>query len=85
MKIARLTQMAFFSIRSPRYRDRTVLLKATKVQAHNKVLFSDAPSMGTIPYYVSGQTIKQTKKEKLQAKDGHTIDVYVVRWTFLSL
>lgn len=62
MILDKYTQLKFFSILEPRYHDKTVLLKCEKVGAHNKVVFTRAPSMGTEPYYVSGTVAKRCKK-----------------------
>lgn len=62
-----------FDIKHPRYYDKRVLLKASKVRDNNKVVFTDAPSMGEQPYYISGRTIKKFKKE-----NNGVIDVYSV-------
>lgn len=78
IELPKLTQMAFFSIREPRYRDKVVLLKANKVAAHNKIVFTHAPSMGSVPYYIRGATVKKCKKEQLQTMAGSSISVYAV-------
>lgn len=64
MKLPRLTPLHYFEIWQPRYHDQKVLLAAHKVGAHNKVVFTKAPSMGTEPYYVSGTEIKKHSKEQ---------------------
>lgn len=63
MNTCKHTQMRVFSIKSPRYHDKRVLLAAFKVGQHNKILFTQAPSMGTEPYYISGKVAKKFKKE----------------------
>jgi hypothetical protein len=78
MQLARLTPCVFFSIRSYRYHDRKVLMKASKVGTHNKIVFSDCPSMGGEPYYVSGVVVKQCPKEKMKTKAGGDILMYAV-------
>lgn len=78
IQLSKFTQCVFFSIRSYRYRDRKVLLKASKVGTHNKIVFSDCPSMGGEPYYVSGAVVKQCPKEKMATKVGGNIVVYAV-------
>lgn len=63
--LSKYTQFSIFSIWSPRWRDRKVLLKASKVSAHNKIIFTgkDGASMGKLPYYVSGAKVKLCPKE----------------------
>jgi hypothetical protein len=73
VKLAKYTPAAFFSIWQPRYRDKKVLLAKYKVQTHNKIVFTKAPSMGTEPYYVSGATVKKYKLE-----DNGKISCYAV-------
>lgn len=65
--------MQRFDIFQPRWHDRRVLLKASKVREHNKVVFTKAPTLGDQPYYLSGKTIKKYKKES-----NGVIDVYSV-------
>jgi hypothetical protein len=57
------TQFKYLEIWQPRYHDKKVLLAKFKVGQHNKVVFTKAPSMGTDPYYISGQTVKKYKLE----------------------
>lgn len=63
--ICKHTQMRAFSILSPRWHDRRVLLASNRVGEHNKILFTgkDGASMGTAPYYISGKSAKRFKKE----------------------
>lgn len=63
MKLPRMTQMKYFAIYQPRYHDKRVLLAAHKVGEHNKIVFLQAPDMGTEPYYVSGKTVKKYPKQ----------------------
>ena len=58
MNLSRTTTAQFFSIKQPRWRDRTVLLAAHKVGTHNEIEFTKAP---TYPgrYYVSGRDVHQ--------------------------
>lgn len=56
------TPMQLFSIWHPVYSENRVLLKASKVGTHNKIIFTKAPSMGTLPYYVSGKIVRKYKK-----------------------
>lgn len=67
--------MATFSILSPRWHDRRVLLACSRVKDHNKIYFTgkDGESMGDKPYYLSGKVIKKFKKES-----NGVIDVYSV-------
>jgi hypothetical protein len=39
------------------------LLADYKIADNNKVYFTEAPSMGEDPYYVSGRVVKKYKKE----------------------
>lgn len=63
MIIDKFIPLNYFEIRHPRYHDKRVLLAARKVGTHNKVVFTEAPSMGTAPYYISGAKVKKYKKE----------------------
>lgn len=63
MLISKYTQMSYFEIWEPRYRDKKVLLAKRKVGTHNKIIFTRAPSMGTEPYYISGAKVKKYKLE----------------------
>lgn len=79
IQLPRFTQMAFFSIRAQRYRDNMVLLKAKKIGSHNKVIFTHSKSMGNLPYYISGATVKKYgKKEQLATLAGGSLEVYAV-------
>lgn len=61
MILDKFTQCAYFEIWQPRYHDQTVMLAKRKVGTHNKIVFTKAPSMGTEPYYISGNTVKKCK------------------------
>lgn len=74
VKFDKYTQMSYFEIWEPRYRDKTVLLAKRKVGTHNKIKFTKAPSMGTNPYYVSGKVVKKGRIES-----NGRIDCYVVK------
>jgi hypothetical protein len=63
MKFDRWHQFKYFEIFAPRYRDKTVLLAVHKVGQDNKIVFTQAASLGTDPYYVSGAIVKKCKKE----------------------
>lgn len=78
MKCCSHIQMQFFSIRAPRYRDRVVLLKDQKLGVHNKIVFTDAPSMGTEPYYISRGSAKKQATEFMETRDGRKIKMRVV-------
>lgn len=56
------TQMHYFEIFEPKYSTKQVLLKASRVGTHNKIVFTKAKSMGTMPYYVSGKVVKKCPK-----------------------
>jgi len=73
MLMDKYTQFAYYEILEPRYHNKTVLLKASKVREHNKIVFTKAPSMGTLPYYVSGKVVKKCRKD-----NNGVIAVYVV-------
>lgn len=62
VQMDKFTQFRVFEIWQPRYHDNRVLLKATKVGAHNKVIFTKAKSLPDT-YYLSGKTIKKYPKE----------------------
>lgn len=63
MKLGKFTPFRYFEIWHPKYSDQTVLLAIHKVGEHNKIVFTKSSSMGTEPYYVSGDTVKKCKKE----------------------
>ena len=69
----RYTQFKYFEIWQPRYKDAVVLLAAHKVGDHNKIVFTKAKHLSQEPYYVSGKTVKQYKKET-----NGRIDCYAV-------
>lgn len=71
--ICKHTIMQRFDILEPKYSTKQVLLKASKVGEHNKVVFSRAPSMGAEPWYISGKNIKKYKKTS-----NGVIDTYAV-------
>lgn len=52
-----------FEIYQPRWKDRTVLLAKYKVQMHNVIKFKYAKSMGTEPYYLHWNDIKNCSIE----------------------
>lgn len=62
IKLDKFTQLRFFEIWEPRYRDNRVLLNARKVGPHNKIKFTKAKSLPDT-YYLSGKTIKKYPKE----------------------
>lgn len=63
MILDKYTQLHYFEIWEPRWKDKVVLLAAHKVGTHNKIKFTKTPSMGTEPYYIDGKTVKKYKKE----------------------
>ena len=63
MLLDKRTQFHYFEILAPLYRDKTVLLACHKIGQHNKVVFTEAPSMGDQPYYIDGKTAKKCKKD----------------------
>lgn len=78
MLLSKWTQFHVFTIWTPRYRDKVVLLAKRKVGEHNKVIFSGDPKtgynmMGEAPYYVSGSVVKKCKLE-----NNGSIDCYAV-------
>lgn len=60
MILGRLTTAQRFEIIQPRWRDRVVLIKASRVGTHNSIVFTNAP---TYPgeYYVSGRDAHMCK------------------------
>jgi hypothetical protein len=66
MLLSKLDQIVFFDIFQPRWHDKVVLLKASKVDKartpHFKVRFSKAPTMEG-EWYVSKNVVKRCKKE----------------------
>lgn len=70
---------AKFTIWQPRWHDKTVLLAKHKVNDTNEVCFTKAPSLGTEPYYVSGEIVKKCKIES-----NGKIDCYAVPLTELK-
>ena len=71
--------IARFTIWEPRWRDKTVLLAKRKVDDMNEVSFTKAKSLGTEPYYVSGDIVK-----RCQIQSNGKIDCYVVPLTELK-
>lgn len=59
--VDKMTPMNKISIWEPRYHDNRVLIHPNKVSAHNKIVFTKAPSLsGT--YYLAGRTIRKYNK-----------------------
>lgn len=75
MTLPKHTQFKFFEIWTPRWHDRKVLLACHKVGEHNKIVFTKAPTLGAEPYYVSGKTIKASKKENNGKIDCYAVDL----------
>lgn len=71
--LGKYTPFRYFEILQPRWHDRKVLLAAFKIGAHNKIVFTKAPTMGVEPYYISGAVAKKFKKES-----NGKIDCYAV-------
>lgn len=67
-------------IRQPRWHDRMVLIAAHKVGAHNKIMFSDAPTLAG-EWYISGRDIHMCE---LKPKANGVIDCYLVPLKFLE-
>lgn len=65
------TQFQVFDIFEPRYHDKMVLLMDKRIGEHNKIIFTNAKSMGTLPYYISGQKAKTFKTEQKISKLGN--------------
>lgn len=80
LKFCKHIQMGLFEIWHPLYSENRVMLKASRVGEHNKIIFTKAPSMGTEPYYISGKNVKKYKKTT-----NGTISVYSVPLEELSL
>ncbi len=72
VKMDKLTQFKLFEVWAPRWHDEKVLLKASKVGAHNKILFTKTPTLPEM-YYLSGKTVKKYRKES-----NGRIDCYAV-------
>ena len=70
---------ARFTIWEPRWHDKTVLLAKRKVDDINEVCFTKAKSLGTEPYYVSGDIVR-----KCEIGSNGKIDCYVVPLTELK-
>lgn len=75
MKFDRWHQFKYFEIFAPRYRDKTVLLAVHKVGQDNKIVFTQAASLGTDPYYISGARAKKFKKETNGKIDCYAVPV----------
>ncbi len=58
----RLIPMSYFEIFAPKYSTDEVLLKATKVKEHNKIVFTKAKSLAGKVFYVSGKDVKKCPK-----------------------
>ena len=70
-KFCKHIQMQVFDIWAPRYHDKMVLLMDKRIGEHNKIVFTDAKSMGTLPYYISGKEAKKFKLETKTSKMGN--------------
>lgn len=62
IQMPRFIQFSCFSIWEPRYSTDDVLLKASKVKTHNKVIFTKAKSLAGKVFYVSGKDVKRCPK-----------------------
>lgn len=54
MTLDHLTPVQVLEIKAPRWHDRKVLLAKFKVGTHNKIVFTNAPSLDG-EYYISGR------------------------------
>lgn len=62
IQLPRLTQFHYFEIWEPKYSTDEVLLKASKVGTHNKIVFTKAKSLKGKVFYVSGKEVRRFKK-----------------------
>lgn len=78
MILKETTACQFFTIWSPRWHDRKVLLDAKKVGTHNKIIFTKA---STLPgeWYISGHDVHQC-----DLGTNGKIPVYLVPLRFLE-
>lgn len=77
--LPKYTQFKYFEIYQPRWHDRKVLLACHKVGQHNKIVFTQAPSLGTEPYYVSGTVAKKCKKVSNGTINCYAVDLDKLR------
>ncbi len=85
MELCKHTQMQTFEILQPRWHDRMVLLMDKRLGEHNKIIFTDARSMGTLPYYISGKKAKGFKTEEHTSKAGNLNKMRVIPEDALAL
>jgi hypothetical protein len=78
MVVSKYAQMNFIPIWEPRYHDKKILINPAKVGEHNKIKFTKAPSLPG-EYYLSGKTIKKSKKESNGTIDCYAVDVAELR------
>lgn len=78
MRLPKGTDTLEHIIWQPRYRDKTVLVAKRVVVEHNLVRFTEAPSLGTDTYYLSGKTIRKYKTERMKTSRGGSILVHPV-------
>ena len=78
MRLPKGTDTLEHIIWQPRYRDKTVLVAKRGVVEHNLVRFTEAPSLGTDTYYLSGKTIRKYKTERMKTSRGGSILVHPV-------
>ena len=78
MRLPKGTDTLEHIIWQPRYRDKTVLVAKRVVVEHNLVRFTEAPSLGTDTYYLSGKTIRKYKTERMKTSRGGSILVHLV-------
>ena len=78
MRLPKGTDTLEHIIWQPRYRDKTVLVAKRVVVEHNLVRFTEALSLGTDTYYLSGKTIRKYKTERMKTSRGGSILVHPV-------
>lgn len=78
MILDHLTPAQQFDIKQPRWKDRVVLLAAHKVGTHNRIVFTESPTLAG-EYYISGRDVHMCPLES-----NGKIDCYAVKLSYLE-
>lgn len=86
MELPRLTVAQKFEIKQPKWsgKERMALMPAHRVGTHNEIVFTEAPTMGTTPYYVSGRDVHMCEIKPVRTRAGGYVDMYYVPVRFLE-
>lgn len=78
MKLSPNAVASRMTIYSPRWHDRVVLIATFRVGEHNIIEMPRASKNWVGEWYVSGEDVRQSPKEKLKTKQGRLMDMYAV-------